>query len=139
MGTKRSDFRKDLKKAAYKYPYYKLIADYHAKNKEIKESIKLLQDYLKIEPNCADAHFWIADRSFYSKGYNWGFTEEHYKKAVELAPENPYYKYWYAIHLTYRGRYHEANNLFNKILKIDPDYTERISKFKKRFLNPVRD
>lgn len=132
--SSEADFKKDMETSSYKYPYYKTISEYYAMGKDKKKSIQVLEEYLKIDSDCADAHFWIADRSFYSKDYDWEFSEAHHKKAIELQPENPYYKYWYGVHLAYKGQYIKADNLFKEVLNIDPNYAEEIAKFKSKYL-----
>ncbi len=130
-----SDFKKDMKAAEYKYPYYKVVSRYYAKNNNTKKSIEILEKYLQIDSNCADAHFWIADRSFYNKNYTWHYSRRHHKKAIELDSDNPYYRYWYAIHLTYKGRKEEAECLFDDTVKMDPGYVVRINEFKEKYFN----
>ncbi len=114
-----SEFKEDMGRATLKYPYYKTISDYYAKSEDREKSVQTLEEYLKIDPGCADANFWVADRSFYCKKYTWEFSKKYHEKAVELEPGNNFYRLWYAIHLSYKKDYYEAARQFKLILEKD--------------------
>lgn len=111
-----SEFKKDMEAAAYKYPYYKAISLYYEKRGDRSKSIEIMADYLKIDPNCADAHFYIADRLAYIKPVNWPEVFSHHERALALAPENTFYREWYARHLFYAQRYNDAIAELEKVV-----------------------
>lgn len=125
-----SDFGKDMEKATYKYPYYKAISEYYSKKKEIDKSIQVLKDYLKIDPNCAEAHFYLADRLIYKKPVDWELFFKEIEKALELEPENEWYRYWYAVYLFRNKKYQEADKQFKKVIELNLAYSKRIEIFK---------
>jgi len=51
-------------------------------------------------------------------------AEECYRKAMELEPENPDYKYDYGILLYECARYHEAATAFATAIRLNPEHTE---------------
>jgi tetratricopeptide (TPR) repeat protein len=103
-----ADFKADMERSAYKYPYYKAISDYYAKTGDAEKSIQTLRDYLKIDPNYADAHFYIADKMVYIKPVKWDEIFVHYDIALALDPDNMFYREWYARHLYFAKRYNKA-------------------------------
>jgi tetratricopeptide (TPR) repeat protein len=114
-----SEFKKDMEAASYKYPYYKAISLYYEKTGDHVKSIEVLRDYLKLDPNCADAHFYIADRLAYIKPVNWPEVFAHHERALALAPENAFYREWYARHLFYAQRYNDAIVELEKVVAKD--------------------
>ncbi|MFA5197634.1 MAG: O-antigen ligase family protein [Patescibacteria group bacterium] len=115
----KSEFEKDREAASYKYPYYKALSRYYEKMDDGIKSIKVLKDYLKIDPNCADAHFYVADRLAYLKPINWQKVFSHYESALALAPENTFYREWYARHLFYAKKYDDAIAELEKVVAKD--------------------
>ena len=114
-----SEFKKDMEAASHKYPYYKAISLYYEKRGDRIKSIEILADYLKIDPNCADAHFYIADGMVYIKPVNWQEVFLHYERALTLSPENTFYREWYARRLFYTKRYNDAITELEKIVAKD--------------------
>jgi len=114
-----SEFKKDMEAASYKYPYYKVISLYYEKMGDHVKSIDVLRDYLKSDPNCADAHFYIADRLAYIKPVNWQEVFSHHERALTLAPKNTFYREWYARHLFYAKRYNDAIAELEKVVAKD--------------------
>lgn len=51
-------------------------------------------------------------------------AEECYRKAIELEPENPDYKYDYGILLYQCGKYHEAATAFATAIRQNPEHIE---------------
>jgi tetratricopeptide (TPR) repeat protein/O-antigen ligase len=101
---------------------YVLIARVYEGKGDYKKAISFLKDCLKKAPDNAELHFWIADRSFYHRDeYGWNFTESYYKKALQLAPKNAFYRMWHGIHLFYLGKYEEAVKDLEMALTMDID------------------
>ncbi len=67
---------------------------------------------LKIDPNSHDAHTAIAN--LYEIIEQSELAQQHYKKAVELAPENPSALNNYGKYLCNQGNYQEAATYFSK-------------------------
>jgi len=113
------EFKQDMDAASYKYPYYKAMSFYYEKMGDHVKSAEVLRDYLKLDPNCADAHFYIADRLAYMKPRNWPEVFAHHERALALAPENTFYREWYARHLYYAKRYNDAIAELEKVVAKD--------------------
>ncbi len=99
------------------------------KEKGLKFAIDFANKYLKTYVYNAKIHFTIADASFYSKDLSWDFTEEHYNIAFKNDPDNAYYRYWYAVHLTYVKKLKEAKKQFYNVIKMDPKYAQKVENF----------
>jgi type IV pilus assembly protein PilF len=67
---------------------------------------------LEIDPNSHDAHTAIAN--LYESIARSDIAQQHYKKAVELAPDNPSTLNNYGKYLCNKGDYQEAESYFSK-------------------------
>lgn len=113
------DFRKDMETASCKYPYYKAMFRFYENKGDRNKGLDVLRAYLEIEPDCADAHFYIAHSLFYIQPVNWPEVFAHYERALTLAPENTFYRETYAWHLFYAKKYDEAIEELKKVVARD--------------------
>lgn len=86
-----------------------LVGLYFTRGKE-KEAISLAKAYatraLDIDPSLAEAHASMGLTNYYL--WNWAEGEEHFKRAIELNPNYPTARHWYARSLRSHARYDEA-------------------------------
>ncbi len=65
----------------------------------IDYAIQFAERFLKSYKENAECYFWIADKASYDKAYKWDFVRTYYLKALELEPDNVFYRHWYTINL----------------------------------------
>ncbi len=74
---------------------------------------------LEIDDRHAEAHGtlgWI--NTIYD--WDWKAAENQFKWAIELNPNSSRTRNWYAVHLSFRGRFDEAIKEIDKALELDP-------------------
>ncbi len=74
---------------------------------------------LEIDDRLAEAHgalAWI-NTVF---DWDWEASESRFKWAIELNPNCPRTRNWYAVHLMFRGRFDEAIEEIDRALELDP-------------------
>lgn len=101
--------------------------------KEIAAGYKLLQDgdlkgalsrfnkAVKLDPNCAEAYFGIAEASIGIPKISVEQILNAYKKAIELDGKNPYYYSAYGSFCLENGLYKEAEEAYNRAAQLDPE------------------
>jgi tetratricopeptide (TPR) repeat protein len=52
--------------------------------------------------------------------WNWTASEQAFRRAIELDPNYPTAHHWYALHLSYRGRFDEALREARRAQELDP-------------------
>ncbi len=74
---------------------------------------------LELDPSLAEAH---ATLGLISQNLDWDWVkvENHYEKAISLAPNYATARHWYAEFLSILGRFEESRREFQKARKIDP-------------------
>ncbi|MFV1983167.1 MAG: type IV pilus biogenesis/stability protein PilW [Thiohalomonadales bacterium] len=95
---------------------------YLQKGKYISANGKLLKA-LEQDSKNADAHLYMAELQKILKVPD--KAEQHYKKALSLAPENSRIKNNYGVFLCIEGKYDESVKLFAEVLK-DPLYSDKV-------------
>lgn len=85
-----------------------------------QRAVRHLQALAGITPEDPEIRFWLGDLSFYFlRKKDVGLT--HTARAVELAPENAYYRYFFARMLFWSGRLHEAELQAQAGLSLKPN------------------
>ncbi|MEZ5307195.1 MAG: winged helix-turn-helix domain-containing protein [Pyrinomonadaceae bacterium] len=99
--------------------------DYGYKKAEdtVPKSLSAARTALKLDPNLADAYSTIASLQFLHDR-DWKAAETSYKKAIELAPNNPTTRLRYGWALSVAGRFEEGLKQLRIAEKFDP--TSRI-------------
>jgi O-antigen ligase len=114
-GTKRSDA---------------IFLRYLLAEENIDYAIQFAERFLKSYKENAECFFWIADKASYNKTYEWDFIKAYYLKALELDPNNAFYRYWYAVDLAHRKDRIEADKQFNLITQSHTEYSKEIKDFR---------
>ena len=74
---------------------------------------------LEIDNMLAEAHASLA-MIIPHIGWDWTVSEREFKRAIELNPNYTTAHHWYAIYLTYQGRFDEAISEMLTALELDP-------------------
>src|SRR5437763_1364838 len=74
---------------------------------------------LRINPDLAEAHVYLANVLFYSER-KWADADREYKRALELKPTSEEAHHSYAHYLTLAGRHEEALQESQFLLRLDP-------------------
>ena len=114
-GTKRSDG---------------IFLGYLLAEENIDYAIQFAERFLRSYKENAECHFLIADKVSYNKAYGWDFVKTYYLKALELDPNNAFYRYWYAVRLFRNKQYAAADDQFDQVIKLDSRYAEKIKMLK---------
>jgi len=119
------EFKRDMARAApqERWPYYKLLSRRAGQQGDIRQSIALLEEYGVVDPDCADAQFYLADRMARLRPADWDAVFAHYERALSLAPENAFYREWYARHLYAAGRRAEGLSVLEGLVREDTENT----------------
>lgn len=98
----------------------------YLKQGQYKRALHKLDKALNYDENNANAHHYKAE--LYRRLNDPKKAEEHYKLAMELAPENLTIQNNYGVHLCDSGKYDEAIALFKKPLE-DSLYSNKASSY----------
>ncbi|MCB0402374.1 MAG: hypothetical protein KDD41_09845 [Flavobacteriales bacterium] len=93
------------------------LADLDIKDGYIERAFETLNNILKENPTFGKAHNhlgWMCETKF----QDFQKAEEHYVKALELAPHYPSVYYNYAILLSTEQRWDDLNTLLEKAMKV---------------------
>lgn len=96
----------------------------HLSEKEVLTKARpLLQKALKLNPDLASAHLFVA---FMELWYNWDFkvAEREYKKVLELNPSNTMYMVNFSDYLNATGKHQEALQITLDALKKDKNHID---------------
>jgi len=74
---------------------------------------------LEIDSSLAEAHTALAHPSIFYE-WDWPAGERELKKAIEINPNYPTARHWYALYLTAMGRLPEALKEMNRAQDLDP-------------------
>src|SRR5437016_707975 len=85
---------------------------------KLREAAEAHEEALKIDPTMVQAHVNLI--SIYGRLKEPDKAEEHYQRAVQLAPDEEGAHYNYGVLLFAIGRYEEAETAFRKGLEINP-------------------
>lgn len=94
-------------------------ADEFANNGKYADAVNLFNEVLKIDPNHAETLHLLGMAKYYL-----GFPDEsiiHINKAINIAPENPYYRNNIALIYSETGQISEALSAFKKASELNPD------------------
>jgi TolB-like protein/Tfp pilus assembly protein PilF len=72
-----------------------------------------------IDDGLAEAHASLGS-SFLNRSWDFDSAEREYKKAIELRPNYPAAYHWYAILLTFLGRFEDASAMVKRANELDP-------------------
>lgn len=102
-----------------------------------KQAENLLQEVIKLKPDAAGAYYDLARLNMQERPDK---ATTYIKKAIDLSPDNTYYKVQYAEILAFRNQYEAAADMFAKVAdkeKYNEDYLlkaallyQRAGKFK---------
>jgi O-antigen ligase/Tfp pilus assembly protein PilF len=107
-----------------------IFLKYLLAEENIDYAIQFAGRFLKSYKENAECFFWIADKASYDKAYGWDFVKAYYLKALELDPNNAFYRYWYAVQLFRNKQYAASDDQFGQVIKLDSRYTEKIKMLK---------
>lgn len=100
---------------------YQLLVEYRVtpSKESFQKAREAAKKALEIDPNLAEAH---ASLGYILAFYDWKFDEgeKQFKKAIELNPNYPTARQWYAELLMAKGRFDEAKIEVEKSQELDP-------------------
>lgn len=85
-----------------------------------EQAIRAYQDCLRIQPHHADAHLNVG--LLFSERFQYVPAESHLKQAIADDPSNPVSYFYLAEIYRKQGQCSEPIELYNKVLKMDPDF-----------------
>ncbi|MEM3397372.1 MAG: tetratricopeptide repeat protein [Thermoplasmata archaeon] len=88
---------------------------------DLKGALSRFNKAAKLDPNCAEAYFGIAEASVGIPKVSIEQILNAYKKAIELDGKNPYYYSAYGSFCIENGLYNEAENAYNQAAQLDPE------------------
>jgi tetratricopeptide (TPR) repeat protein len=74
---------------------------------------------VELDDSLAEAHRALAFAEFYG-GWNFVKSEKEFRRAIELDPNDPVARRWYATAFAVPGRFSESLEQFDKAQKLDP-------------------
>lgn len=97
-----------------------------ARNKgDNKQAETLLLEVIRLNPNAGGAYYDLARLSMPDRPDN---ANKYIKKAIELEPDNSFYKVQYAEILAFKNNFEEAANVFSKLAQQDKRNDEHLLK-----------
>jgi TolB-like protein/Tfp pilus assembly protein PilF len=99
---------------------YALIAGYGFEPARLSmpEAKAAAQKALALDDNLAEAHASMGQ--IYAYEFEWQSAEREYKRAIQLNPNYPSARQWYAEHLSARGLHNEAVAEIQRAMDLDP-------------------
>ncbi len=88
---------------------------------DMKGALSRFNRAVKLDPNCPEAYFGIAEASLGLPKVSVEQIMNAYKKAIELDGKNPYYYSAYGAFCLENGLYMEAENAYQRAAELDPD------------------
>jgi len=79
-----------------------------------KLALESLKHAIKLDPKLADAHHYAAES--YRQLQQYAHADDHFKKALKLAPNNVAIKNNYGVYLCDHGQYAEADRYFVEVV-----------------------
>jgi tetratricopeptide (TPR) repeat protein len=107
-----------------------IFLKYLLAEENIDYAIQFAERFLKSYKENTECFFQIADKASHDNAYGFDFAQRFYKKSIELEPDNAFYRYWYAVQLFRNKQYDAAGDQFDKIVKLDSGYAEKIQMLK---------
>lgn len=74
---------------------------------------------IRLDPQLGPVHAALAEIDFYHD-WNWPAAQRNFRRAIELTPAYATAHHWYALCLTWRGQYADADKEIRKALDLDP-------------------
>lgn len=109
--------------ANFEIPFLNLLNLLIQNNEQTSSIKKLLDKWINRFPESADAHYQYADWLFDSKDENYTLIDKHYRRAIEIEPEQEWHYESYGEFLAIaRSDYDKAKRMFEKALEIKPDF-----------------
>lgn len=88
---------------------------------DLKGALSRFNKALRMDPNCAEAYFGVAEASVGIPKMSIEQILNAYKKAIELDSKNPYYYSAYGSFCLENGLYSEAEDAYNRAAHLDPE------------------
>jgi cytochrome c-type biogenesis protein CcmH/NrfG len=88
---------------------------------DLKGALSKFNKVVKLDPNCAEAYFGIAEASVGIPKVKIEDILAAYRKAIELDGKNPYYHSAYGAFCLENGLYQDAENAYHRAAELDPD------------------
>lgn len=88
---------------------------------DFKGALSRFNKAVKLDPNCAEAYFGVAEASVGIPKVSVEQILNAYKKAIELDNKNPYYYSAYGSFCLENGLYKEAEDAYNRAAQLDPE------------------
>ncbi|MCX8173506.1 MAG: tetratricopeptide repeat protein [Thermoplasmata archaeon] len=88
---------------------------------DLKGALSRFNKAVKLDPNCAEAYFGIAEASVGIPKVSIDQILNAYRKAIELDSKNPYYYSAYGSFCLENGLYKEAEEAYTRAAHLDPD------------------
>ncbi|MEM3445372.1 MAG: tetratricopeptide repeat protein [Thermoplasmata archaeon] len=88
---------------------------------DLKGALSRFNKAAKLDPNCAEAYFGIAEASLGIPKVSVEQILTAYKKAIELDGKNPYYYSAYGSFCLENGLYKDAEDAYQRAAELDPE------------------
>jgi len=130
----------DLKKEKTKSMRSDIVANLlyvYGKLGKDDDAIAFIQKAKKEDPNNVD--LIIGEANYYMKKNDNKKFAEAMQRAVNIEPENKLFNYNLGIAYKQLGKYEEAKKYFNKVLEIDPNFTDAYMAITEIILMPEKE
>ena len=100
--------------------YFVTLGVQFASRGELQDAVAQHEKALELDSRLLNAHINLI--SLYGRLRIFDKADEHYRAAVEIAPNNPQPYYDHGVLLMEEGKNADAETAFRKVLELDPDH-----------------